>query len=66
MKTTGVCLSKYGKTVWLATPLKEIAVRLSQRVGELEKRPLLKAAILIENKEERLSFIENTLQDLFE
>ena len=58
-------LSKYGKTVWLATPLKEIAVRLSQRVGELEKRPLLKAAILIENKEERLSFIENTLQDLF-
>ena len=31
-------LSKYGKTVWLATPLKEIAVRLSQRVGELREK----------------------------
>ena len=59
-------LSKYGKTVWLATPIKEIAVRLSQRAGELEKRPLLKEAILIEDKAERLEFIEGTLQGLFE
>ena len=59
-------LSTYGKTVWLATPLKEIAVRLSQRVGELEKRPLLKDAILIENREERLNFIEKKLEMLFD
>ena len=59
-------LSKYGKTVWLATPIKEIAVRLSQRAGELEKRPLLKEAILIEDKVERLEFIEGKLQGLFE
>ena len=59
-------LSSYGKTVWLATPLKEIAIRLSQRVGELEKRPLLKEAISIESKEERHKFVEDKLQSLFD
>lgn len=59
-------LKKLGPLVWLATPIQEIVHRFVMKPDELRNRPLLKAAVEIEDKEERIKFLESKLEEMMD
>lgn len=56
-------LKKIGPFVWIATPTREIVRRLVMKPDEIRKRPLLAAAVNIEDREERFSFLTRILDE---
>ena len=57
---------KIGTTVWVKAPIKNIATHLAMKPSEIEKRPLIKEAISIESKDERIDFIYKKLNSIQE
>lgn len=55
---------KIGPLVWLKPPADEIARRLFMKVQELEKRPLLKDLINIDNHENRKQMIRERIEQM--
>ena len=59
-------LQSFGPLVWLSTPISIIVKRLMANAEEIVKRPLLKPALLIEDKKERSQYLTSQIQALLD
>lgn len=59
-------LQSFGPLIWLSTPISIIVKRLMANAEEIVKRPLLKPALLIEDKKERTNYLTAQIQSLLD
>jgi shikimate kinase len=59
-------LKDLGPVVWLATPTSEVVRRLMMNPDELRKRPLLREAVSIEDRDERYRYLSQRLDDILQ